>query len=101
MTEQENADLIRNTHTITMFQVGHKLEGNEMLYLFLDTRGTEYLGYMTSLDLWFMESGGSMKYYETLFETDIFTSDRRASYRQAYEKAAEKMRSEGGWVVDN
>lgn len=101
MTEQERReDDIRNTCAITMFQVGHKIDGDEMIYLFLDTRGNYDLGFMTSVDVWFMKTNhGTMQYFETVYESGIHR-DRTQSNLNAYENAVKNMNEEGGWTFD-
>jgi len=98
MNQEQIKDTIRNTRTVRLTQAAHKLVEDEMLYIFLDTRGNDELGYLTSVDSWFMPERGKMDCYETIYESEIYPTILESM--RAVTDVVRDMVTDEVWIAD-
>lgn len=67
----DRKEAIYNTHILLFVHVARIQEDDEMVYLIIDARGSDDLGYIAALDIWFSSASGKFQFYRCIDESKI------------------------------
>ena len=90
----DTEDEIAGTPVIKYRQFGHRLEEDEMQYVFLSVQGNDRLGYIAFLDEMFSKENAKIEYFRTLFASVVCGSVEEAEY-SVWAEALETTKEEG------
>lgn len=94
----DQREAIYNTHFLLFIHVARIQEDDEMVYLIIDARGNDKLGYIASLDFWHANASGKFQFIDCYKESDICTTlEEAVAQARSFIRAATEGNPE--WVI--